>query len=83
MLGVDGPVDDVEEDVTPRKHDPGVPIYGVCVNPDIAVGAGANMTGDLVTLHRQLHQHPLLFHPILLWHAVVPCCVDVHLTVAG
>ena len=83
MLGVDRPVDDVEEDVRSREDDPGVFIYGMCVNPGIAIGAGANMAGDLVALHRQLHQHPLTFHAVLFWHAVVPCCVDVLLTVAG
>lgn len=83
VLGVDRPVDDVEEDVGSRKEDPGVLVYGMCVDPDAVVGAGANMTGDLVILHSQLHQHPLPLHPVLFWHAVVPCCVGIHLAVAG
>lgn len=54
----------------------------MCVNPNIAVGTGANMAGDLVALHCQLHKHPLPLHPVLFWHAIVSCCVSIHLTIA-
>lgn len=53
------------------------------VDPHVAVGAGADVAGDLVALHRQLHQHPLPLHPVGLGQAVVPRRVGLHLTVAG
>lgn len=83
LLGVDGPVYDVEEDVRPWKDDPGVLVNGVCVDPDIAISAGAHVARHLVSLHGQLHQHALVLHSILLWHAIVPCSVGIHLAVAG
>lgn len=39
-LQVDGPVDDVKEDVRSRKHDPGVLVYGVGVYPNVHVASG-------------------------------------------
>lgn len=83
MLRVDRPVDDIEEDVRPRKNDPGVLVYSMRVDPDVAVGTGVDVAGDLVALHGQLNQHPLPLHPVLFWHAVVSRCVGVHLAVAG
>lgn len=81
-LRVNRPVDDVEKDVRSRKDDPGVLVYGMCVNPDTAVGPGANMACHLVRLHGQFSQHPFSSHSILLWHSIVSCGVDIHFTVA-
>lgn len=82
-LGVDGPVDDVKEDVGSWEDDPGVLVYGVRVDPDVAVGPRADVAGHLVVLHYQFSQNPFPSDAVLFWHAVVSGGVDVHLTVAG
>lgn len=82
-LRVDGPVDDVKEDVRSRKHNPGVLVYGVGVYPNVHVASGwLHLVGDLRVIQCHLGQHSLLAAAVL-WHPIIPCGVDIHRPVSS
>lgn len=54
-LRVDGPVDDVKEDVRPGKHNPRVLVYGVGVYPNVHVAPGRlHLARNLRIIQRHL-----------------------------
>lgn len=82
-LWVDGPVDDVKEDVRSREHNPRVLVYGVGVYPNVHVASGwLHLACDLRVIQRHLGQHSLLAAAVL-WHPIIPCGVYVHRPVAS
>lgn len=82
-LWVDGPVDDVKEDVRSRKHNPRVLVYGVGVYPNVHVASGwLHLACDLRVIQRHLSKHSLLAAAVL-WHPIIPCGVYVHRPVAS
>lgn len=82
-LRVDGPVDDVKEDVRSGKHNPRVLVYGVGVYPNVHVASGwLHLAGDLRVVQRHLGHHSLLAAAVL-WHPIIPCGVDIHRPVAS
>lgn len=82
-LRVDGPVDDVEEDVRPWKHNSRVLVYGVGVYPNVHVASGwLHLARELRVIQCHLRQHSLLAAAVL-WHPIIPCGVDIHRPVAS
>lgn len=83
MLRVDGPVDDVKEDVRTGKDNPRVLVYGVGVYPNVHVASGRlHLACDLWVVQCHLSQDSLLAAAIL-WHPIIPCGVDIHGPVAS
>lgn len=83
VLRVDGPVDDVKEDVRAGKHHPRVLVYGVCVYPNVHVASGwFHLSCDLGVVQRHLGQDSLLPAPVFR-HPVIPCSVGIHRPVAS
>lgn len=82
-LWVDGPVDDVKEDVRSGKHNPRVLVYGVGVYPNVHVASvWLHLACDLRVIQCHLGQHSLLAAAVL-WHPIIPCGVHIHRPVAG
>lgn len=82
-LRVDGPVDDVKEDVSSRKDNPRVFVYGVGVYPNVHVAPGwLHLAGNLWVIERHLSQHSLLAAAVLR-HPIIPCGVDIHSPIAS
>lgn len=82
-LRVDGPIDDVEEDVRTRKQNPRVLVYGVGVDPDVHVASGwPDLACDLRVIQGNLGQHPIPATAVLR-HPIIPRCVDIHGPVAS
>lgn len=82
-LQVDGPVDDVKEDVRSRKDDPRVLVYGVCVYPDVHVTSGwLHLACDLWVIQCHLGQYSLLATTVL-WHPIMSCGVGIYRPVAS
>lgn len=83
LLQVDGPVDDVKEDVRSGKHHPGVLVYGVRVYPNVHIASGwLHLACNLRVVQRHLGQHSLLA-PAVLWHPIIPRGVHIHRPVAS
>lgn len=83
MLRVDGPVDDVKEDVRTRKDNPRVLVYGMGVYPNVHVASGRlHLACDLRVVQCHLGQDSLLAAAIL-WHPIIPCGIDIHRPIAS
>lgn len=76
-LRVQRPVDEVEEYVRSRENDSGVLVYCMSVDPHVAVWARTYVTSDRIAFYGHLHQHHVLFYPVLLGYVVFPRGVDV------
>lgn len=82
-LWVDGPVDDVKEDVRSGKHNPWVLVYSVGVYPNVHVASRwLNLACELRVIQCHLGQHSLLTAAVL-WHPVIPRGVDIHRPVSS
>lgn len=82
-LWVDGPVDDVKEDVRSRKHNPRVLVYGVGVYPNVHVASGRlHLARNLRVIQCHLGQHSLMAAAIL-WHPIISCGIHVHRPIAS
>lgn len=82
-LRVDGPVDDIKEDVSSRKDNPRVLVYGVSVYPNVHVAPGwLHLARNLWVIQRHLSQHSLLAAAVLR-HPIIPCGVDIYRPVAS
>lgn len=82
-LRVDGPVDDVKEDVRTRKDNPRVLVYGVGIYPNVYIASGRlHLACDLRVVQCHLGQDSLLAAAILR-HPIIPCGVDIHRPIAS
>lgn len=83
MLQVNGPVDDVEEDVRPRKDNPRVLVYGMCIYPNVHVASGRfHLPCNLGVVKCHLGQHSLLPAPVFR-HPIITCSVHIHGPIAS
>lgn len=82
-LQVDGPIDDVKEDVRSRKHNPWVLVYGMGVYPNVHIASGwLHLACNLRVIQWHLGQHSILATAVL-WHSIIPCVVYIHGPVAS
>lgn len=82
-LRVDGPIDDVKQDVRSGKHNPRVLVDGVGVYPNVHVASGRlHLARDLRVVQRHLGQHSILATAVL-WHPIIPRGVHIHGPVAS
>lgn len=83
VLGVDGPVDDVEEDVGTGKDNPGVLVNSVGVDPNVHVASGRlHLPCDLRVVQSHLSQH-LLLTSAVFWNPVISRAVNIDGAIAG
>lgn len=81
-LWIDGPVDDIKEDVCSWKDNSRVLVYGMGVYPYVHIAPGwLHLACDLWVIQCHLGQHSLLAATVL-WHPIISCVVDIQGPVA-